>query len=108
MLFVRSDTRLGHSLRGWIPIGWAALGAVAAAVGFLVRRRLGLAWWIAAGLGLGAAMIAEIGYELIEYPLRYADEVHLTPYYDTLAHLASSLAGGLAGGLLGAWLGSRD
>ena len=90
------------------PQHFAVALAVAAAVAFVARRRHSCAWWVAAGLGLGAAASAEIAYELIEYPLRYADEVHLTAYEDTLADLASSLAGGFAGGLIGAWFGHRD
>ena len=82
--------------------------AVAAVVAFLARGHLSLAWWVAAGLGLGVAASAEIAFELLEYPVRYADEVHLTAYYDTLADLANSLAGGLVGGTIGAWFGSRD
>jgi hypothetical protein len=80
---------------------------LAAAVAFAASRRFGVSWWIAGGLGLGAAATAEIAYELVEYPLRYADEVNLTAYHDTLADLASSLAGGLVGGVAGAWLGNR-
>jgi hypothetical protein len=82
--------------------------AVASAIAFLACRRRNCTWWIAAGLGFGAAASAEIAYELIEYPLRYADEVHLTAYEDTLADLANSLAGGVAGGLIGAWFGNRE
>jgi hypothetical protein len=90
------------------PQHFAVALAVATAIAFLACRRHSCAWWIAAALGLGAAASAEIAYELIEYPLRYADEVHLTAYEDTLADLASSLAGGFAGGLIGAWFGYRD
>jgi hypothetical protein len=90
------------------PQHFAATVVVAGALAFLVGRRTNCPWWIAAGLGLGAAASAEVAYELIEYPLRYADEVHLTAYEDTLADLASSLAGGVAGGLIGAWFAYRD
>lgn len=87
------------------PQHFAVALVLAAAVAFALSQRPGVSWWIATGLGLGAAATAETAYELVEYAVRYADEMHLTAYHDTLADLASSLAGGLVGGALGAWLG---
>ena len=81
---------------------------VGVAVAFLACRQLGQTWWIAAGLGLGAATTAEIAWELVEYQWHYRDDLNVTAYLDTVADLASSLAGALAGGAVGAWLGQRD
>jgi hypothetical protein len=89
------------------PEHFAIALVLAAATTFLASRRWNCAWWIAGLLGVGAAAVAEIAWELVEYPLRYAGGVHLTAYQDTLADLANSLAGGLAGGASGAWLAQR-
>lgn len=81
--------------------------ALATAIAFLASRRWNCPRSVAAGLGLGAGASGEIAYELVEYPLRYKDEVHATAYQDTLADLANSLFGGALGGAIGAWLGHR-
>jgi hypothetical protein len=66
------------------------------AVAWLVRGRP-WPWWIVATLAIGVTMTAEAVIEILEYPLLYADEPHLSAYYDTIADLTATLAGALIG-----------
>jgi hypothetical protein len=74
-------------------VGGLALSLVAA---WLARGR-SWPWWIIATLAIGVTMTAETAIEILEYPLLYAGEPHLSAYYDTIADLTATLAGALIG-----------
>jgi hypothetical protein len=63
--------------------------------------------WLAAALAVGIVMIGEALVELVEYPLRYSDDLNLTAYLDTVSDLASSLVGGVIGAAAAAAYGLR-
>ena len=69
----------------------------------LVRSRVpgrGLALVV----GVGAAAVAEIVFEVGEYALVYADRFYASAYYDTVADLAATLIGGAIGAVVGVLL----
>jgi hypothetical protein len=76
-----------------------AVGALLAFIVCLVMqwRRLRLPGWAAFVIAVGVVSTAEIGLELLEYPLMYAGKFHYSAYYDTLADMASSLVGAFIG-----------
>lgn len=81
--------------------------AVAAAVVWFAPRLVEWNGWLIAALGVGAALTAEVAVEVVEYPLRYADNPNLTAYYDTVADLTSSLVGAFAGAFAAAAVQAR-
>jgi uncharacterized membrane protein YjdF len=74
--------------------------ALSVAIVWVVGRR-GWPWWVVAALGVGVTMTAEVVVEIIEYPLLYSGDPHLSAYYDTVADLADTLAGAVLGALAG-------
>jgi phage tail tape-measure protein len=70
--------------------------ALALAAGLLTRAWVD-SWWRLVILAVGITAIAEIAFEIIEYPLLYEDSAHATAYWDTVADLAASLVGALLG-----------
>jgi hypothetical protein len=56
--------------------------------------------WVVTLLALGLTALAEIIVELVEYPLLYSSDPHVTAYYDTLADMADTLAGAAVGSAL--------
>jgi hypothetical protein len=78
-------------------VGGLLLALVVARVG----RRWVAEWWLVAVLAIGVTATAELLVELVEYPLLYADDPHVSAYYDTLADLAATLAGAVAGAAVG-------
>jgi hypothetical protein len=76
-----------------------------------IMARAGRRWitepWLIAVLAVGVTATAELIIELLEYPLLYSDEPHLSAYYDTLADMAATLVGALIGALVAA-LARRD
>ena len=76
-------------------------GFVLALVVTIVARRFVFEWWIVAALAIGVTATAELLIELVEYPLLYSDDPHVSAYYDTLADLADTLAGAIVGAGLG-------
>jgi hypothetical protein len=63
----------------------------------LATTRVGVNALIAGLLGVGVAMIAQVGWEVLEYLVRYANEPHSSAYYDTIADSANALVGALTG-----------
>ena len=72
----------------------------------LVAVALGRRWieqpWLLGLFALGLTALAEMLVELVEYPLLYSDDPHVSAYYDTLADLADTLVGAVVGVVL--WL----
>jgi hypothetical protein len=66
-------------------------------VGVIVRRRVPIAWWAAAGAAVIVTMAAEALVELAEYPLLYGDAASPTAYYDTIADIGLTFAGAIVG-----------
>jgi hypothetical protein len=83
----------------------AALIAGAAVV--FATTRLGIRVPIALLLGVGASMTAQVGWEVFEYLVRYANEPHASAYYDTIADSANALVGAVAGASFAAVLRAR-
>jgi len=73
---------------------------LAVAVAWVARRWIA-EWWLLALLAVGVTATAELLIELVEYPLLYSGEPHVTAYYDTLADLAATLAGAVLGAAVG-------
>ena len=65
-------------------------GAVLAAATVWWLRRWVHQPWLLAVVALGTTAVAEIGVELVEYPLLYADEFHASAYYDTFEQRAAA------------------
>jgi len=74
--------------------------AVAFVAAHLLRRWIEPRWLIFF-CAVSITALAEIAVELVEYPLLYSGEPHITAYYDTLADMAATIAGGLIGAALG-------
>jgi hypothetical protein len=72
-------------------------GFILSLVVALIARRWVTQWWLVAALAIGATATAELLIELVEYPLLYSDDPHVSAYYDTLADLADTLVGGIVG-----------
>jgi hypothetical protein len=75
------------------------VGAIAAMAVYAAARSrwMRLPEWLAFVLAVSLVSTAELGLELIEYPLLYADHFHYSAYYDTLTDMANSLVGAVIG-----------
>ena len=89
------------------PHHFLAAAVVAVTIVWLAPRVLSADRWLIVGLAVAVAMLGEVLVEVVEYPLRYADDPNLTAYYDTIADLTSSLAGGLSGAVAATLLRRR-
>ena len=77
-------------------------GLLLAFVVALVAHRWVAQWWLVAALAIGVTSAAEIGVEIVEYPVLHRD-ADVTAYYDTIADLVVTMVGaiiGTAAGLL--------
>src|SRR5919106_959278 len=83
----------------WLGSPQHLVGAalVAGAVTFVAPTRAGVGVANAAVLGIGAAMTAQVAWEVLEYLIRYADEPYASAYYDTIADSANALMGAFVG-----------
>lgn len=79
------------------PQHFVAAALIAGTAVVFATTRAGVSVPIAVLLGVGVAMTAQVGWEVLEYLIRYANEPYASAYYDTIADSANALVGALAG-----------
>lgn len=75
------------------PQHFVAAALIAGVVALRAANHEGIRTSVAALLGLGVAMTAQVAWEVAEYLVRYADEPHASAYYNTIADSANALVG---------------